>query len=599
VERTVTLRRDRFGPIVRSVPAIPFHDHPLVLRLRAAVADETTLLLVLAAGIGAATGVVVTAFYGLIDLLHGLMMRSAARVEVADALVLPLVAGLGLGIARLLVHRGTHDSDGETVADVMYRVTAHSGLLHSTPVLVKSIASAIVIGTGGSVGAEGPVVVAGAATAARIGRWLRASPNRQRTLVGCGAAAGLSAAFNAPIAGVLFAVEKILGSSGGLALGPHVVASIVATAVARTLLGNHPVLALPTTFGQRSPADLLSYAVLGVITGLGALAYNRGVWATRDAMRRFGAFGQVLIAALGVGLLNVLFRGALWGRGHETLDFSLVQGRGAAFLLALSGAKLVATALSLAAAGAGGVFTPALFIGATLGGAVGVLSGGIPSLAMDPGAAALAGMAGVVAGATHAPLTAVLMVVEMTGDYALILPLLLAAVVAYAVARRLYPESIYTEWLVRKGVHLVHGADAAVMARVTVRECMNAHATTLPPDATLDDVRRLARGSRQEDFPLADSRGRLHGLVRQSAILEAFELPPDTGALVLAADLAHGETLRVTPDDSVLTALRRLAVADAEALPVVSSLDRDRLVGVVSRRDLMAAYERALTAEPH
>jgi len=581
------------------VPPRSIREHPVAVRLRAAIADETTLLFLLAAGIGIATGLVVTLFYKLIDLLHAFVLRGAARFERADAIILPLVAGLGLGIARLLVRRGTGDSDGETVADVMYRVNVHSGLMHSTPVVVKSLASAVVIGTGGSVGAEGPVVVAGAATAARFGRWLRASPNRQRTLVGCGAAAGLSAAFNAPIAGVLFAVEKILGTSGGLALGPHVVASIMATAVTRTLIGDHPVMALPRAFGQRSPADLFSYAVLGVIAGLGALAYNRGVWRTHDLMRRLGPVRKVLIAALGVGLLNVVFRGALWGRGHETLDFTLVQGRGALFLLGLSGAKIAATALSLAAAGAGGVFTPALFIGATLGGAVGVLSGVIPALAMDPGAAALAGMAGLVAGATHAPLTAVLMVVEMTGDYALILPLLLAAVIAYAVARRLYPESIYTEWLVRKGVHLVQGADAAVMARVMVRDCMDTTPATIASDATLDDLRRLARDSRQEDFPLTDGQGRLQGLVRQSAILEAIELPPDAGALVLAADLAHGETIRVTPDDSALTALRRLASADAEAIPVVATRDPARLVGVVSRRDLMAAYERALTAEPH
>ncbi len=582
-------------------PVIPARltGHPIVARLRALVADETTLLLLLAGGIGISAGAVVAAFYALIDLLHRVAVRGAARVELADTLLLPLVAGAGIGLARLLVRRGTGDSDGETVADVMYRVTVHGGQLRSVPVVLKSLAAALVIGTGGSVGAEGPVIVAGAATASRVGRWLRASPHRQRTLVGCGAAAGLSAAFNAPIAGVLFAVEKILGSSGGLALGPHVVASIVATVVARAVFGSGPVLAVPAAYGVHAPTELVLYAALGAAAGLLALAYNRAVWWTRDAMRSLGPARQVLLAALGVGLLNVVFRGALWGRGHETLDIGVVLEHGAPFLLGLAGAKLAATALSLAGAGAGGVFTPALFIGATLGGATGVASRVLPSaFTVDPGAAALVGMAGLVAGATHAPLTAVLLVMEMTGDYDLILPLLLCSTIAYAVARRLYAESIYTEWLVRKGIHLVHGADAAVMARVTVRECMDPRPRTLAPEATLEDLRHLARDSRQVDFPIADAGGRLHGLVRQSVVIEALALPPDAGSLVLAADLVHGESARVTPDDSVLTALRRLAAADVEALPVVSREDDGRLVGTVSRRDLMAAYERALTAEP-
>src|SRR5690349_7422236 len=477
------------------------------------------------------------------------------------------------------------------------------GVIHSLPVIVKTLGAAGVIGTGGSVGAEGPVVVLGAAAASRIGRWLRASPNRLRTLVGCGTAAGISAAFNAPIAGVVFGIEKILGASSAAALGPFVVASILAATVGRAVFGNHPVLALPREFGVRSAWELVLYVGLGAVTGLVSVAYSRGVWKAQDAFGRLRwPWLQVAVGAGLIGGLDLAFRTPLLGHGHETLNFAIVASRSAVFLLALAGAKLVATALTFGAGGTGGVFTPALFIGATLGGAYGLaFQRLLPHANIDPAALGLVGMAGLVAGATHAPLTAILMVFEMTGDYGLILPLMLTSVLAYVIARRLYPESIYTEWLVRRGVVLTHGADAAALVRMTVGECLNATPVVVPEQATLTAVLALVRDSRQSDFPVVDADGRLTGMLTRDALRAALEA---TGhgtldGVVVAADLAEPRVDRVTHDDTLLTALRRLGDRDVNALPVVQADDRERLVGLVSRQDLLAAYERALIAEGH
>jgi CIC family chloride channel protein len=561
--------------------------------------DEHTQLLALAVVIGTAAGAAVLVFYKAIDVIQQLVLRSALQVELPAALLIPSFVALGLVACRALARWGARDSPGENIPDVMYRVTVKGGVIRSVPVLAKSLGAAVVIGTGGSVGAEGPVVVLGAAAGSRIGRWLRASPNRLRTLVGCGAAAGISAAFNAPIAGVIFGVEKILGAAGGMALGPFVVASILAATVGRAAFGNHPVMTLPTEFDVGSAWHLLLYVGLGLLTGVISVAYSRGVWKTQDQFARLRhGWVQVALGALIVGGLDLAFRADLWGRGHESLDLGIVSARSALFLLGLAAAKLVATAVTFGAGGTGGVFTPALFIGATLGGAYGVaMRQLLPGADLAPGALALVGMAGLVSGATHAPLTAIMMVFEMTGDYGLILPLMLTSVLAYGIARRLHPESIYTEWLVRRGVVLSHGADAAVLARLPVHECLNRHAVVIPAASSLPQIVASISGSQQTEFPVVDADRRLVGMVTQATVREALEDGERLGAILLAADLAVPERDPLTSDDTLLTALRRLGGREVTLLPVVHPDDRERLEGTVSRHDVMAAYERGLTAE--
>jgi chloride channel protein, CIC family len=557
--------------------------------------DEYTQLLVLAVGIGAAAGAAVTVFYKTIDLIQRIVLRGAIQSPVPDYFLIPLVVAIGLALCRALVRWGTGGSPGENIPDVMYRVTVKGGILHSVPVLIKTMAAAIVIG------AEGPVVVLGAAAASRIGRWLKASPSRLRTLVGCGAAAGISAAFNAPIAGVIFGVEKILGAAGSMALGPFVVASILAATVGRAVFGNHPVIALPAEFGVGSAWELLLYVGLGIVTGLVSVLYSRGVWKAQDLFARLRVWWvQVLLGGLLIGGLDLAFRADLWGHGHQSLNIGIVASRSALFLLSLALAKLVATALTFGAGGTGGVFTPALFIGATLGGACGVaLHAALPNSHLAPGAMALVGMAGLVSGATHAPLTAIMMVFEMTGDYGLILPLMLTSVLAYVIARRLHPESIYTEWLVRRGVVLSHGADAVLLAHLPVSDCFNREPTAIPEDTALEAILVRTRESRQTEFPVVTAEGQIVGMVSQESLREALENQRHLAGVVLAADLAQPQFDRVTPDDTLLTALRRFGARDVDYLPVVRADDPSRLVGMVSRQDLLANYERALTEEGH
>ncbi len=568
-------------------------------RLLALGSDEQARLLALAVAIGAAAGAAAVVFYEAIDVIQALTLRAAIRSAIPPYVVIPGMVAAGLVACRALIRWGAKGSPGENIPDVMYRVTVKGGVIPSVPVLVKTAAAAIVIGTGGSVGVEGPVVVAGAAVGSKMGRWLRSSPARLRTLVGCGAAAGISAAFNAPITGVLFGIEKILGTTGTMALGPFVVASILAATVGRAVYGNHPVLELPAVFAVGSPWELVLYVGLGVLTGVVSVLYSRGVWKAQDLFERLRSrWLQVALGVLVVGGLDLAFRADLWGHGHESLNVGIVASRTALFLLALAFAKLVATAVTFGAGGTGGVFTPALFIGATLGGSYGVaLQQLLPSWHLAPGALALVGMAGLVAGATHAPLTAIMMVFEMSGDYGLILPVMLTSVLAYLVARRMHPENIYSEWLVRRGVVLSHGADAAVLARIMVGECMNRAPAVVVESAPLQTILGVTTTSRQTDFPVVDEEGRLVGMLSREALRAARQEGEALGSLVLAADMVVRDVERVTPEDSLLTALRKLGKHDVDYLPVVAVRGGNRLEGIVSRQDLVAAYEHGLEAE--
>lgn len=562
--------------------------------------DESALLLLLALVIGGAVGAVVIVFYGLIDAAQALSLSAVGRLTGIGSLAILLVVLGGTALARLLVRYGAGDSEGENVPDVMRAVAKRGGVIHMWPVAVKSVGAALAIGTGGNVGAEGPVAVAGAALGSKIGRFFRSGPDRLRLLVACGAAAGISAAFNAPIAGVFFSLEKVIGSFGVSAFPPILVASVIAAVVSRSIFGNTPVIAIPREYGVGSSAELLFYAALGVVTGIVAVLYTRTTYRAQDFAARIpGRWQPIVAAALVVGLLDVFFKADLWGRGHESLSMQLIGERTGPFLVGLSFAKMLATAATLAAARTGGVFTPALFIGATLGGGLAELSGRVaPGFTPVPEAVALVGMAGLVAGSTHAPLTAVMIVFEMTSDYALILPLMLCGAIAYITARRLYSESIYSEWLRRRGEVIHAGRDVAVLERLRVAEHFNAAPNVLPEQATMADIIETVGHSTQIEFPVLDADNRLRGMITYDDLRTALADSHRFGPLVVASDLASEHFERVTPADSLYTALRRLAVRGSHEIPVVDEADPERLLGVIGRKEILAAYDRALLTQP-
>ncbi|HEX9727254.1 MAG TPA: chloride channel protein [Gemmatimonadales bacterium] len=568
---------------------------PVLLRATSRL-DESTVLMAFAVAIGSAVGLAVVLFYTLIDVTQAVALSAAAKMTGVGQLSIVVVVFAGLSIAFLLVRHLAGDSDGENIPDVMRAVVKRGGHLNEWRIAVKTAAAGILIGTGGAVGAEGPVAVAGAALGSRFGRVVRSSGTRLTVLVACGSAAGISAAFNAPIAGVFFSLEKILGTFAVGAFPPVLVASVISAAISRAAFGNSPVIEIPTEYAMSSVGELWLYAALGIAAGVVSVLYTRGVYGTVDQMAKLRSrWLQIAVAAVVVGTLNIVFRAALWGRGHESLTLGMIGQREAYFLVALAFAKLVATSFTLATARAGGVFTPALFIGATLGGGLAVAAeAALPTWAIRPEAFALAGMAGLVAGATHAPLTAIMIVFEMSGDYALILPIMLTAAISYITAKRLYPESVYSAWLTRRGERIGYGRDISVLEQVTVREVYRPNPDVIAEDASLPGILAALGRSTQTEFPVLDADGRLVGMIAYNDIRTVLGQVDSLAPVLVAADIANAEAERVTPADSLATALRRFSVRGIHAMPVVEESDEGKLLGMISRHEVFAAYDREL-----
>jgi CIC family chloride channel protein len=329
-----------------------------------------------------------------------------------------------------------------------------------------------------------------------------------------------------------------------------------------------------------------------------AVLFTRTAYGASDLLhRRRRRWEQVLLAALVVGVLDILFRADLWGQGHESLDIAIIGAREHWYLIALSFAKLVATAFALAAVRAGGVFTPALFIGATLGGGLArAAQVTFPAWAVQPEAFALAGMAGLVAGSTHAPLTAIMMVFEMSGDYALILPIMLTTAIAYLTARRLYPTSLYSEWLRRKGEHIGHGRDVGVLERLRVAEAYHRNPFSIPEHATVSEIMDAIGRTPQTEFPVLDADDRVTGVVTYDDLRSVLAQRESLAPVVIAADIANVEIEPVTTGDSLRTALQRLGVHGSLTVPVVDG-STGKLVGLISRQEILAAYDRELLRE--
>lgn len=516
-------------------------------------AQRALILLALATGVGAALGAI--AFRYLIEGFTRLF-SGHADYSLAGHAANPHVPWLGIWFVVLapviggllygpLVARFAPEARGHGVPEVMLAVSEQGGRIRPQVPAVKALASALCIGSGGSVGREGPIVQIGSALGSLVGQRANVSPQRLRLLVACGAAGGISATFNAPIAGVFFALEVILRDFETEAFGMVVLSSVTASAIARAVFGSEPFLQLPA-FTLASPLELLFYALLGIAAGVVGIAFVRVLYGTEDLADRLWhgpAWARPAVGGVLLGLL-LLALPQLYGVGYPVLQHA-VEGRYVVgFLLLLLVAKLCATSLTIAIGGSGGVFAPSLFMGAMLGaGFGGALHGLLPGLTAPAGAYALVGMGAVFAGAARAPITAVLIIFELTGDYAIILPLMLAIVLASAVGGALSRETIYTLKLRRRGIEIQRPRVVSVMQTVRVADAME-------------------------------------------------RVPP-----VLAADaeaLVRSEASALRADASLEEAVRALAASDEPALPVLAA-DGATLVGWLTHRDLLRAYHRERT----
>ncbi len=502
--------------------------------------------------------------------------------------VAPTVGGFVVG---LLVHYGAEEARGHGVPEVMEAVAVRQGRIRPRVVAIKALASSLCIASGGSVGREGPIVQIGSAIGSTLGQFLHLGPRRMRTLVGCGAAAGIAAAFNAPIAGALFAVEIILGDFGVPQFSPIVISSVVATVVARHFLGDFPAFDIPP-YSLHHPAELLAYGVLGLLAGVVALTFIRTLYVTEIFFERLKLWEPIkmTIGGFAVGLLALKAPQVL-GVGYEAMNTALTGHAGFVLLLGFLFAKLIAVCLTLGSGGSGGIFAPSLFLGAMLGGAVGtVVQHWFPGAA-PPGAYALVGMGAVVAAATHAPITGIMILFELTTDYKIILPLMISCIIGTLLATRLSGDSIYTIKLRRRGIQVRSGQDLNLLRKIPVTEVLREDPQVLSPKERLAPLlQRIYEGS-DNNFYVVDEQGRYQGVVSLHEMRPVLQDADVLRDLVVAEDLANPNWPTVGAATTLDHVLQRLDQGYRDELPV---LDGDHLVGTVHISDVLDRYRKEL-----
>jgi CIC family chloride channel protein len=497
----------------------------------------------------------------------------------------PAVGGLIVG---LIIVRFAAEAKGHGVPEVMEAVALRGGRIRPRVVVAKLIASGVCIASGGSVGREGPIVQIGSAIGSTVGQWLRVGERRMRTLVGCGAAAGIAATFNAPVAGALFAVEIILGDFGVTQFSPIVISSVTATVVSRHFLGDFPAFEVPA-YHLVSANELFAYGALGIIAGLVALLFVRTLYSAEDLFDklRSPAFLRPAIGGALIGVIAIRFP-EIFGVGYEAINEALTGNLGWKLLLMLVVVKIVAVSLTIGSGGSGGIFAPSLFIGAMAGGAVGTVVHSLwPEMSGSPGAYALVGMGAVVAAGTHAPITAIVMIFELTGDYKIILPLMISCIIATLLATRLQTASIYTLKLLRRGVDIRGGLSANVLGHLTARDAMRTeYAEVGRADQLMPVISRFVE--RPGDSVLVtDNDQRLLGVITVDDIRPLMSDPESVRGLVIAEDMMRTDGFPVfTPADPLDEVMRRFGQYRFMA-PVV---DDGRLVGALWPQDVIESY---------
>ena len=551
-------------------------------------------------GIAGAGGVVL--FYKLIDLAHEAFFAwpESLLPQLGRLAYRPILTGAGAVAAWAIMRRLGRSHDGLNIPDVQLAVVRRRGELPTVPALARTAASAVTIGSGGSAGSEGPVAVFGALIGSRLGALFKFNGSRTGILVAAGAAAGISAAFNAPLAGAFFALEEILGSFSTAAFAPVVVSSVLAAVISRSVFGNHPVFPVPLEQGYQLTREvILFYPMLGLLTGLVSVLFVRCYFAVDDRSRTLG-LSQPWLAAVGgalVGALTFASGGLLTGTGHLAIPLDRFDQLGWYLVALLALAKIVATSITLNTGGSGGLFTPSLFVGAATGSAFGLLLMALfPGLRLSPEPYALVGMGAVIAAATNAPMTGIFMVWEMTGNSAIMLPLMLAVVVSHFVARRLERDSLYSGWLRRRGEHIEHGEDLDVLAGLRVEDAFDRKAVVVEWNAAAVAFLTHLGGGSQEAFPVADGQGRLKGMLTIDDLARVAREPRERLETMRAGDVAQ-PIEAVAPEDSLLEALRRLGARGLTALPVVNRRTGE-VLGLISRSDVIGLYSRVLAGAP-
>jgi chloride channel protein, CIC family len=539
---------------------------------------EHQVFLALSIVVGVAAGLAAVLFSVAIEFTsHRLFGLSPSALRLV---AIPPLVSIATGVLLAKVFPDVRGS-GVPQTEAAYHLAG--GIIPAHVPLGKFITGVLCIGSGHSLGREGPSVQIGAGLASVAGRWLELSPERVRDLVPVGAAGALAAAFNTPVAAVLFALEEVIGDLNAALLGSAVVASVAAVVVERSILGNEPLFHLPP-YQLVHPAELIAYAGLGIVGGVLSLAFCKGLLATRALFRRLPARTLMIQPAIGGLMIGIvlLYVPQVMGVGYEFVDRALNGGLLLKTLALLCFVKLAATIVSYASGNAGGIFAPSLYIGAMAGGAIGLLIHRIaPFPTADSGAYALVGMGALFAGIVRAPMTSVFMIFEITQDYQILVPLMVANLLSFVISKRYQPVAIYHALLQQDGVHLPTATEPTQIGR-TAGQLMRRDVRFLAADLSVDDAWRLAKEDGAPAY-LVGTAENLEGTITRRR-LEASWAGGNREARVAA--LMDRDVVHAHPDHSLDVVLDRL-VTSGGVLAVVSRANAAKVEGVVTADTLL------------
>ncbi len=504
-------------------------------------------------------------------------------------IIIPAIGGVLVGP---LIYFFAPEAKGHGVPEVMQALLQKGGKIRPRVAIIKSLASAISIGTGGSVGREGPIVQIGSSLGSTLGQFFRVPTKRLKTLVGCGAAAGIAAAFNAPIAGALFAVEIILMDFAVAQFSPIVISSVMATVISHKFEGKFAAFQVPV-YQYVSPYEIGFYFVLGAISGLAAYLFIKTLYVAEDYFDNKLKIPEYLKPAIGGILIGVIALEApnVMGVGYGTINMALHGQLLWYVAFSLLFIKILATSLTLGSGGSGGIFAPSLFMGAMLGLAFGaIVHLAFPGITADPGAYALVAMGGLVAGTTRAPITAIIIVFELTNDYQIILPLMVTCIISMIVSSKLTRESIYTLKLVLRNIGIREGTEINIMESIFVKDVLTKDFTPIYLNDNFNLIVNKVIQGRGTEFPVVDKNFNIHGIISTDLVKDYLFEGDRLSSILIAADIMNKNFETTSPDENCQAAIDKMRRYDYESIPVTENESSRKIIGMVRIKDIQEAY---------
>ena len=510
--------------------------------------------------------------------------------------LLILVPAIGGAIVGPLIYFFAPEAKGHGVPEVMQAILLKGGKIRPRVAGIKALASAITIGTGGSVGREGPIIQIGSSIGSTVGQLFKVPQKKLKTLVACGAAAGIAAAFNAPIAGALFAVEIILMDFAVAQFSPIVISAVMATVISHSYEGNLAAFSVPA-YEYASPYELGFYFILGAASGIVSYLFIKSLYFAEDFFdnkMNIPEYLKPIIGGVTIGIIAIAFPEVM-GVGYDSINNALHGNMVWYIAFGLVFLKIIATSLTLGSGGSGGIFAPSLFMGAMLGYFFGALANTyFPDITAGPGAYALVAMGGLVAGTTRAPITAIIIVFELTYDYEIILPLMITSIVSLILSTYLSRESIYTLKLLLRGISIKEGTEINVMESIIVKDIYDKDFTSIEVTENFNNVVNTVLSGKGVEFPVVNKSNNIVGIISMDDLKELLFEKDSLNSLLIAGDLANTDFESLTPDDNCKRALEIMRIHGLEGIPVIEAFNSKKIIGMLWRKEIQDAYQKEI-----